>query len=67
MTEAVFKQELLNELKAIRKDLTFIKKHMVDADTLLTSEERARLDKSIKEHKAGKSIKLEDFEKTIGR
>ena len=63
MTEAaVFQQELLNELKEIKRELSFIRKHMIDIDTFLTPEEAKRLDESIKEHKAGKTVKLEDFE-----
>ena len=55
----------MKELKIIQKDLEYIKEHMVDADTLLTPEEEAGLEKSLKEHKEGKTTKLEDFEKEI--
>jgi len=66
MTEAIPKK-LVGELKAIRRDLDYIKEHMIDVDTTLTLEEEKRLNESLKEHKAGKSIKLEDFEKEINK
>ena len=54
-------QELRNELKAIRIELQFIKEHMVDADTILTEEEKRLLDESIKHEKEGKLVSLEDI------
>jgi hypothetical protein len=58
-------KELVEEIRAIRKDLDYIKAHMVDVDSILTPEEEVRLEKSLEEHKKGKSIRLEDFEKSI--
>ena len=60
-------QLILEELKVIRKEVEEIKEHMIDVDTTLTLEEEKRLNESLKEHKAGKSIKLEDFEKEINK
>ena len=41
-TEAITpNQNLVEELKAIRKDLEYIKKHMFDPDTIMTKEEDA--------------------------
>lgn len=50
-------KKIMEELKAIRRDLDFIKEHMVDRDTILTSEEEA-----MKELKEGKATKLEKLE-----
>ena len=58
-------KELVEELKAIRRDLDYIKTHMVDVDCILTPEEEARLEKSLDEHRKGKTIRLEDFEKSM--
>ena len=55
-------KEILRELKAIRKELTYIKEHMVDMDAILTPEEERILDQSIKEFKEGKAIKIQDLE-----
>ena len=64
MTEAV-PREIVDELKAIRNDLDYIKENMVDIDMFLTKEEEKRVDGSLKEYKEGKATKLEDFEKEI--
>jgi len=61
MSEAALTKEIVGELKAIRQELVYIKEHMVDADSILTSEEQARLDESIKSHREGRSVKLQDF------
>jgi hypothetical protein len=55
-------KEILKELKAIRKELTYIKEHMVDMDAILTPEEERILDQGIKEFKEGKAIKIQDLE-----
>lgn len=56
-------EEIATELRAIRKDLDYIKMHMVDVDTILAPEEEMRLEESLKEYKEGKATLLEDFEK----
>lgn len=58
-------KELAAEIRAMRKDLNYIKRHMVDADSILTSDEEARLEKSLEEHRKGKTIRLENFEKEL--
>ncbi len=56
---------ITNELNAIREDLSYIKKHMVDSDTILTCEENIRLNESIKNYKEGKAMPIEEFEKSM--
>jgi len=56
---------VLDRLDTIKVELDFIKKHMVDADTVMTFEESKRLDESLKEFKEGKTTPLADFEKEI--
>ena len=56
---------VLKKLDTIKVELDFIKKHMIDADTVLTSEESKRLDESLKEFKEGRTTPLADFEKEI--
>ncbi len=67
MAETALADTILSELKVIRKDLSYIKEHMVDMDFLLSPDEAERLGESIKEHEAGKSVSLEDFEKERNR
>jgi len=54
-------KQILDELKSIKEELHYIKVHMVDADTILTAEERKLLDESIKNEKAGKLTSLEEL------
>ena len=54
---------LVDELKAIKKDLAYIKEHMVDVDMVLTPVEERRLESSLEEYRKGKTTKLEDFER----
>jgi len=63
MKQASIPKEIIEELKMIRRDLEYIKRHMIDVDTILTIDEERRLEESIEEYKEGKTIKLEDFEK----
>lgn len=63
MPTTTVQSELIEEIKAIRKDLDYIKENMIDKDMILTPEEEERLDKSIEEYNKGKAISLEDFEK----
>lgn len=52
-------QNIINRLDRIERTLRFIQENMVDADAILTEEERAMLNKSIENEKAGKLISLE--------
>ncbi len=57
-------QEILMELKAMRKDLDFIKSHI--EDIFLSPEDEAALEEAEVEYRAGKSISLDELEKEIG-
>ena len=55
-----------NDLKFLKKELIEIKKHMVDADTLLTPDENAELEKSIKNYKKRKTKSPDKFKEELG-
>jgi len=55
-------KQIMDELKMIKEELDYIKVHMVDADTILTAEEKKLLDESMKNEKAGRLIRLEEVE-----
>ncbi len=59
-------KEVLNELKAIKLDLSYIMEHMVDVDTIMTLEEGKRFNESMKELKEGKTAPLKDVKKELG-
>jgi len=51
-------QVILEKLEKIEKELGEIREHMVDADTILTEEERRLLDASIKNEREGKLVSI---------
>ena len=56
---------ILKELKEIRKELEYIKSHMLDVDCILTTEEVAILKEAQKEFKEGKAIKFDDLKREL--
>lgn len=58
-------QEILRKLNKIQIDINFIKNNMVDADCVLTDEERDELEEARREHERGETTSLEDFEKEM--
>lgn len=53
---------IMGELKTIKKELAYIKTHMVDVDSLSTPEEAERIREGLAEYKTGKAQSIEDFE-----
>jgi len=66
MTGASAIDRIHNELKFLREEVTFIKKHMFDPDTIMTTEESKRFEKSMKELKQGKTTPLSELKKELG-
>lgn len=60
-------KQIIDELKSIKEELHYIKVHMVDADTILTSEERKLLDESIINEKARRLTSLEKLKNVRNR
>lgn len=54
-------ENIMKELREIRKEIEYIKEHMIDADFILSVEEEKILEESMREFEEGKAIKLEDF------
>ncbi len=48
----------MEELKAIRSDLDYIKEHITDVDFVLTDDDMVSLDNTEKDFKEGKTVKL---------
>jgi tRNA uridine 5-carbamoylmethylation protein Kti12 len=63
MTETVSTNKIYETLVALKKEVDFIKEHMVDVDTILTPEENTELDESLKELEEGRTFSLEDIKK----
>ncbi len=66
MTEVAIPRELAGELKAIRQDLDYIKKHMVDSDSIMTENDYIALKEYKNEKKTGKLISQEQLKKELG-
>lgn len=66
MAETTTIRKIYDELKGIKEDVTFIKKHMFDPDTIMTTEESRRFEESLKELEEGKATSLSDLKKELG-
>jgi hypothetical protein len=65
MAETINMEKMYMELLALRKEVQFIKTHMFDPDTIMTTEEEERFERAMKEYKDGKFISLEDLKKEL--
>jgi len=66
MAEITTVQRIYDELKELRKEVVFIKKHMFDPDTIMTTEESRRFEQSMRELKEGKTTPLSELKKELG-
>ena len=66
MPEIDFERRIFDELVYIKAELSEIKEHMVDVDTILTEDERHIVKESFEHEKEGKLVPLSDFKKQIG-
>jgi hypothetical protein len=57
---------VIEELKAIKQDLAYIKQHMVDIDNILAEEDYKALQDYRKEKDAGKLISHDMLKKELG-
>ena len=55
--------QIMQELREIKMDLDFIKKHMVDVDTILTPEEEVELNEGLRELEKGKTFSFDIIKK----
>ncbi len=65
MAETVTIQKVYDEIKSLKEEIHFIKKHMFDSDTIISSEEEKSLHQSLKEYKEGKTKSLAEVKKTL--
>ena len=66
MPEIDFERRIFDELVSIKAELSEIKEHMVDVDTILTEDERHIIKESFEHEREGKLVSLSDFKKQIG-
>ena len=65
MAGIAFEKKIFDELTNIKAELNEIKEHMVDADTILTDDERMLISESFKHEKEGKLVFLSEFKKDL--
>ena len=58
-------QKVLDELRTIKIEIEFIKEHMVDADTVLTSEERVLVDESFENEKNNELVPSDELRREL--
>ena len=63
MAEIININKIYETLIELKREVDFIKNHMVDVDTILTPEENIELDESLKELEEGKTFSFEDIKK----
>ena len=66
MPETINMEKVYKELLALRNEIQFIKTHMFDPDTIMTTEEEERYERAMQELKEGKTTSLEDLKKELG-
>ena len=66
MSEMINMEKVYRELLAIREEVQFIKTHMFDPDTIMTTEEEERYERAMRELKENKTTSLEDLKKELG-
>ncbi|MDP3105169.1 MAG: hypothetical protein Q8M95_11250 [Candidatus Methanoperedens sp.] len=62
MSEAIIADQIMNELKAIRKDIEFLKDHMVDVDCIMTEDDYLALKSAEKKLTTRILKKIEEHE-----
>jgi len=57
---------ILEKLDLIKSELDYIKEHMVDADSILSEDDREALEQARKEHAEGKTKSLKQLKTELG-
>ena len=58
-------QKMYEEVKEMKADVNFIKAHMFDPDTIMSTEENKRFAQSMKEFKKGNTVSLAQLKKEL--
>ena len=66
MSEAIIGNQIMKELKAIRKDIEFLKDHMVDIDCIMTEDDYLALKEYRMEKDSDELVSHEDLKISLG-
>jgi len=64
-TSLSMETEIVKELKEIKKELAFIKVHMIDRDEFMTPEEKKEHAQGMEEYRKGETLTLREFKKQM--
>ncbi len=59
-------KQILEKLDAIKSELDYIKENMIDADMILSEDDRTALKKANEEFEKGETISHEDIKRELG-
>ena len=63
MVESVTLNQIFNELKNLKKEVDYIKNHMIDIEVIFTKDEEYEFDESLKELEEGRTFSFEEIKK----
>ncbi len=66
MAEVVTVETLHNQLIELKKDMEYIKNHMLDPDLVMSTEESERFEQSMKDLADGKAVPLDQVKRELG-
>ena len=66
MAETINMEKMYREILALRKEVQFIKTHMFDPDTIMTTDEEERFERAMEEYKEKKTTSFEELKKELG-
>jgi hypothetical protein len=58
-------KQVFDELQSLKKDVNFIKKHMIDVDMILTEDDKKSMKEAEEEYAKGETTSLEDIKTGI--
>jgi len=61
--ETITLDKVYREILILRKEIDYLKSHIIDEDTIMTEEEEEEYEKSLKELEEGKTHSLEQIKK----
>jgi len=56
-------EKIYDELKGIKREIHYIRTHMIDSDTVLTPQEEVELNESLKDLERNNTSSLEDIKR----
>jgi hypothetical protein len=65
MAELIQLKEVFEEIKALRKDVALIKKHIVESDSFLTEDDKLAVAEARADYEKKETVSLEELEREL--